>query len=337
MRERIPGETRSKSMGNSGDRLHLSSKWMLRCYLVTVFSLSVLSLTACTRPNDASTASAIRSHILHMLPRSPQESQVVPLYLSNRRMLAILRVGDSAPIPIVFDTGTSANLLDLKTAALLRLPRTGPSESVDGAGNPVPGYAMFVRNASLSGVPIPDGPATAIDYNQTDEVGIFGPNSFPGRLVRLEGPENRLSLLPIQSETLPPCKPFQYLGTGDDGLPSAMLEIGELKIPAILDTGNDSAIILPTEYIHQIPLEGAPTRIGYVYTAAGKQPLFGGRLNGILTIGSVRLDHPEIHFAKDGKPNIGFPILRALTVLMDPTGHRDWILSSDGRNTCKDE
>jgi len=307
---------------------------MLSRYLMTVGMLSVLTLAACKLPNDTPAAGPIRSHILHMLWYSPQESQVVPLYLSNRRMLAILRVGDSAPIPIVFDTGTSSNLLDLKIAASLHLPKTGPSESVDGAGNPVPGYATFLRNASLSGVSIPDGPATAVNYNQTDEVGIFGPNSFPGKLVRLEGEESRLSLLPIRPDTLPSCVPFQYLGMGDDALPSATLEIGALKIPAILDTGNDSAIILPTEYIHQIPLESAPARIGTVYTAAGKQDLFGARLNGTMTLGSVKFEHPEIHFSNDGKPNIGLPILRKLTILMDPSGHRVWILKSDGSNTC---
>jgi predicted aspartyl protease len=249
-------------------------------------------------------------------------------------MLTMLRVNGSAPIPVVFDTGTSSNLVDLKIATSLHLPRIGPSDSVDGAGHPVSGYATVLRNASLSGVAIQDAPATAVDYNQTDEVGIFGPNSFPGELVRLEGPQSRLSLLPIGPDILPSCMPFQYLGTGDDALPSATIEIGAVKIPAILDTGNDSPIILPTEYINQIPLENSPARIGTVFTAAGKQPLFGARLNGTMTIGSVKLDHPEIHFAKDDKPNIGFPILRGLMILMDPSGHRDWILKSDGRNTC---
>lgn len=300
-------------------------------YYVAMSILFGLSLTSCKKVQDARQATPIRSGILHMIVPSPQESQILPLYMSNRRMLVILRVGHSGPIPVVFDTGTSANLLDLELADSLHLPRTGPSSSIDGStGKPVPGYDTFLRGATLSGVPISDGPATAVAYDQTDEIGIFGPNSFPGRLVRLEGTESRLTILPNSPENLPSCVPYQYLGQGDDGIPSAPIEIRALKISAILDTGNDLSIILPLEYVTKLPLENAPERIGYAYSAAGKQPILGARLNGTMKIGVATFAHPELHFMRGGRPNIGFPILRTLTVIMDPTGHRDWVLSTAG-------
>lgn len=271
-----------------------------------------------------------------MIGASTLEPQIVPLYMSKRRMLVMLRVGHSVPVPVVFDTGTNENLVDLGLANSLHLPQVGPSTAVDGStGNPVPGYDTFLRGASLSGVPIQDGPAVAVAYDQGDEIGVFGPNSFPGKLVRLESTENRLSILPILPENLPTCTPYQYLGVEDDALPSADIEVGDLKIRAILDTGNDSPIILPLEYIAKLPLEKAPVQMGYEYSAAGRQPLLVGRLNGTMKIGPTKLEHPEIHFMKGGRPNIGFPILRELTIIMDPTGHRDWVLSpSDAHNAC---
>jgi len=303
---------------------------------IAVSALLALSVTSCRKAENSTQPTSIKSHILYMLGASPQESQIVPLYMSKRRMLVMLRVGHSAPVSVVFDTGTNENLLDLGLANSLHLPQIGQSTAVDGStGKPVPGYDTFLRSASLSGVPIQDGPAVAVAYDQGDEIGIFGPNSFPGKLVRLESTENRLSILPILPENQPSCTPYRYLGVEDDALPSADIEVGDLKIPAILDTGNDSPIILSLDYIAKLPLEKAPVRIGYAYSAAGRQPLLSGRLNGTMKIGPKNLEHPEIHFMKGGRPNIGFPILRELTIIMDPTGHRDWVLSpADAHDAC---
>jgi hypothetical protein len=111
--------------------------------------------------------------------------------------------------------------------------------------------------------------------------------------------------------------------------------VGDEKIAAILDTGNDSSIILPEEYSKKLPLESAPKRVGYAFSAAGKQPILSARLKGTMRMGTTILDHPEIHFMKGGKPNIGFPILRTLTLVMDPTGRRDWILPATAtQNVC---
>ena len=36
---------------------------------------------------------------------TPVVRKIVPLYMSEKRMLVMLRVGDSLPLPVVFDTG----------------------------------------------------------------------------------------------------------------------------------------------------------------------------------------------------------------------------------------
>lgn len=241
--------------------------------------------------------------------------------------MVMLRVGDSLPLPVVFDTGSNGNLVDIKVADQLHLPNTGPSPSVDGStGRPVPGHDTFLKNASISGVAIQDARATAFAYEVPDETGVIGPNSFPNKLVRMEGTRSRLVLLPKTPDTIPHCKAFPY---GVNALPSAILEIGDLKITAILDSGNDSSIILPMEYVKELSLVAAPVPIGYAVSAAGKQPILSAHLKGAVKIGSVTLDGPEIRFMAGGTPNVGLPILRELTVVMDPTEGRDWVLSAD--------
>ena len=257
----------------------------------------------------------------------PAKREIIRLYMSEKRMMVMLRVGDSLPLPVVFDTGSNGNLVDLKVADRLHLPNNGPSPSVDGdTGKPVPGYDTFLKNVSISGVAIQDARATAFAYEIPDEAGVVGPNSFPNKLVRMEGARSRLVLLPKTAETIPHCKATPY---NANALPSAILEIGDMKIAALLDSGNDSSIILPMEYVKKLSLVAAPIPIGYVTSAAGKQPILSAHLKGTVKVGSVTLDKPEILFMAGGTPNVGLPILRQLTVVMDPTEGRDWVLSAD--------
>ncbi len=259
--------------------------------------------------------------------KTPVKREIIPLYVSERRMMVMLRVGDSLPLPVVFDTGTNGNLVDLKVAERLNLPNVGPSPSIDGdTGKPVPGFDTFLKNASIGGVAIEDARATAFAYGVADEAGVVGPNSFPNKLVRMEGARSRLVVLPKTADTIPRCKAFAY---GANALPAAVLEIGDLKVTALLDSGNDAMIILPMEYISKLSLVAVPVPIGYAVSAAGKQSILSAHLKGALKIGGVTVDEPEIRFIAGGTPNVGLPILRKLTVVMDPSEGRDWVLSAD--------
>ena len=261
---------------------------------------------------------------------APAAREIIPLYMSAKRVLVMLRVGDSPPVPVVFDTGTNGNAVDLKLADRLGLPRVGPSVSVDGStGKPVPGYESFIKNARLSGVALPDARATALVFDNTDEIGIFGPNSFPDRLVEMDGPKSRLVVRAKTAETIPQGPGTPYLGQAGDDLPAARVDFDGLEVTAILDTGNDVPIILPMTYIDKLVLQAPPVRIGFAVSAAGRQPLFSARLKGVMHIGPVTLAQPEIRFMEGGRPNIGLPILRKLSVVYDYSKSQSWILPTE--------
>jgi hypothetical protein len=106
---------------------------------------------------------------------------------SSGRVLTILRVAGSDPAPVVFDTGTSGNIIDRKLAAKLGLPNLGPSTAMDGSlGKAVSGFLTELKGASLGDLSIDAGPANAIDYDLPNEKGVFGPNSFPEKLVQMD-------------------------------------------------------------------------------------------------------------------------------------------------------
>ena len=261
--------------------------------------------------------------------RPAPKPQIVQLYMSEKRALAMLRIGTAAPFPVVFDTGTNGNLIDAGLADRLRLPNTGPSPSIDGStGKPVPGHDSFIRDARLGGVAIPDARATALAYDQTDEVGIVGPNSFPDRLVEMDGPRSRLVIRPRTPDALPAGEPTPYLGSDGDTLPSAMLDFGGLKVAAILDSGNDMPIILPMAFRDRLALDAVPKPVGFAVSAAGRQPILMARLAGPVRIGGVTVVKPKVYFMAGGRPNIGLPILRRITVVYDHDGSRSWITSA---------
>lgn len=260
-------------------------------------------------------------------PVKASGTSAIPIYMSSTRALVMLRIGDHPPIPVVFDSGTNGNLIDLKLADRLSLPNTGPSPSIDGStGKPVPGHDTFIKGARMSGVAIADTRATAFNYDLPDEVGIFGPNSFPAKFVRFDGPDSRLVITDKKPVDLPQGKAVPYLGAAGDALPAATLDFGHVKVRAILDTGNDSPIILPLSYVARLSLEAPPTKRGYAISAAGKQAIFSAHLRGSVMIGSIKLNRPEIYFMEGGRANIGLPVLRQLNVVFDPTDRVDWVL-----------
>ncbi|MGO8699173.1 MAG: aspartyl protease family protein [Limisphaerales bacterium] len=124
---------------------------------------------------------------------------------SSGRVLTSLSIAGSDPVPVVFDTGTSGNILDRKLAAKLGFPNLGPSTAIDGSlGKPVAGFLTEVKGASLGNLAIDAGQGNAIDYDLPNEKGIFGPNSFRGKLVQMDLGNGSILVKPKTAATLPP-------------------------------------------------------------------------------------------------------------------------------------
>ncbi len=268
--------------------------------------------------------------------------QSFPLYLSADRALVMMRVGEHAPFPVVFDTGTSGNLLDLSLADKLGLPDTGRSDAKDGQGNAVPGHQTRLSGASIGGVALPAGDATAAPYDLPDEVGVVGPNSFTGRFVEVDPAKGVVTLLGRTEANTPRCAAFTYSNafsfdnSESDTLPAAVLDIAGLSLVAEVDTGNNAGVILPTSYIPRLTFETKPVPVGDMQSAAGREPVLKGRLATDVSVAGVVLRHPDVLFAAAHKPNVGLAVLRRFTMVFDPAGQRDWLIpAGSDAVTCK--
>jgi hypothetical protein len=253
---------------------------------------------------------------------------------SSERVRTTLKVANSDPVPVVFDTGTSGNIIDRKLAAKLGFPNLGPSTAIDGSlGKPVPGFLTEVKGATLGNLSIDAGQANAIDYDLPNEKGIFGPNSFPDKLIQMDLSKGSILVEAKTPTTLPHGAAIPYIGKGEDALPSVIVDFGTMQIAAELDTGNNMALLLPLSLTNRLSLESPLKKVGDATSAAGNQPLLRARLKGALKIGPLTLDRPYIHFIEGGQPNIGLPVARQLVIVLDPSEKRSWLISSTPAST----
>jgi len=256
------------------------------------------------------------------LQAAPAPSEIVPLYIATVRPLAMLTIGDSAPIPVVFDTGTTENILNAAVAKQIGLKVVGHFKLVDDVSKKstvVPTAAA--ADARLSGVPLDIKIVRLSDYRSGDEAGVFSSYSFGNRYVIVEAGLNRLRIISKDSGFVPPGPGHPY----KEDIPATEIRIAGKFYEAVLDTGHNSALSLPADSVKSFPLKAPATIVGRAISAIAEQDVFGGQLSGSVDIGPYSLNDPSVGFY-DTVINVGFPVIRKLTIVLDPANKRTWVL-----------
>jgi len=253
---------------------------------------------------------------------APGPSEIVPLYVSTSRPLAMLTIGDSAPMPVIFDTGSDENVLDAALAKRAGLKIVGHFNLVDdasGKSQEVPTAAT--PDSRLSGVRLDSKIVRLLDYRSGDEVGIFTPYVFGDRYVVVEAGHNRLRIIPKDSGFVPPGPGHPYV----QNIPAAAIRIAGRMYDAVLDTGNTSSLSLAAALANSVPLKAPAKIVGKAVSLLGEQEVLGGDLAGPVEIGPYTLNDPHVAFV-DSVINVGFPTIRHLSIVLDPVNKRTWVL-----------
>lgn len=241
-----------------------------------------------------------------------------PIYISDKRALVVAEVNGHRAIPLLFDTGTTDEIIGDDEAPTLNLERTGPSKIRDGAtGQPVEGYSTAFQKVRIGRWEGADRPAQVGQIRLPDAAGVVGPYVFKGSLVRLELAAGRGTVLP--AEGVDERGWYPYVGPADDALPAAPVSLAGKSFVAYLDTGNSEAISAPLAMASQLSLDGPPVKSGTARSASGTQDIYTGHLRGVAVIGPLRIANPEIRFVPGAdRLNIGLPLLRQLQITLDP-------------------
>lgn len=250
---------------------------------------------------------------------SGSEGKIIRIFASDKTPLVMVSLDGGPHFPFTFDTGSSGNLISLQLAEQLALPHNGPSPSVDGAGNPVPGFDTCLNAMSISAVPVADRRATAFLFDRVNEEGIISPMQFAGSILKFDGPN--LGLEAFDRDQLPDSlgSARSWAGLVGDAHPVLDIVLSGVEIEARLDSGSDMPIILPIDLMYKLSLESDPVEVGYVQTAADEtMPVFASRIKGESRIGCKKITGLDVLFVDQKTPLIGWPLMKSLTFYMDP-------------------
>lgn len=259
---------------------------------------------------------------------SATETSLVPtgtiqLFQSPTRVLVMMQIGKGELVPMVFDTGSDGHTFDTLIVRRHGLRPTGTTIVRDGtSGIEKTSRTYTLPNVSLGGLAIGKVMGIGQPYDRSDAMGIISSEMFAGRLVSVELSRDWARILPLNAASLPagPATPH------DAGLPATPIRMPDgTTLIGELDTGYNGALSLPTAMMGKLPMMSAPRVIGRYRSTHAEGEVWGGELRGDVTIGPVTLHNPRIAFLGD-RPNIGLPVIRQLTLVIDPSAKRSWVL-----------
>lgn len=280
-----------------------------------VFGLAIFAMA----PFSANPAAARSTE-----PAVPDRGDIT-LFQSSGRVLVMMRIGDGELVPMVFDTGSDGHSIDRLIVDRDHLKRVGSAIEVDGTtGKQRTLPLVALDNVTIGGLKVKRIEATALDYDRNDAMGIISSEMFTGSFVYLDLGKGRARLAPRATAT-PPTEPaIPYVRD----IPSVEIVMPDGTIlPAHFDTGFDGALSLPIAMMDKVPLKEKAQVVGRFKSINTEGEVYGGQIRGKIRVGPVELDNPDVTFLGD-LANIGLPVIRQVTLVIDPLHKRNWVLKS---------
>ncbi len=260
--------------------------------------------------------------------------QVIALDVSGLRPTAMLRIGANRSAKVIFDTGAGTTVIPKRVATELKLPNYGEVQvGSPGATSAQTAMITSISAARLGDADIESGRAVAMTLPDrlSEYGGIVSPNAFSGRIVRFEFAKSRAIVTDKGPTSVPDGVALPYGGEIGHALPYAQVDFAGIKLGCHLDTGSKFGLTMPLEYAKRLPLKGPLVRTNPVHMIGGEHAAFTATLNGVVHVGPLALTDPEIIF-EEGTPsigNVGFQVLKNLTLVLDPEKQQSWLLPAD--------
>lgn len=257
--------------------------------------------------------------------------KLIPLDVTGPRPTAELTIQNNPPVRVIFDSGAGGSVINTDYAKKIGLPNEGEvAVGSPGGQRWLPAYRTTLPAAKLGEADITGATARVVDLGLPlpGISGVMSPNIFSGALVRFELAKARVVVADKTPATIPPSQAHAYYGAHP--LPSIEIDVAGVKTVAHLDTGSGRGLMLPLALAKQVKLKEPlkPTRSARA--AGGEHPAFISRIDGVVTIGPLTLTDPTV-VAVDGFPhaNVGFSILKEMTLVLDPGEQRSWLLPKE--------
>jgi aspartyl protease len=244
--------------------------------------------------------------------------------LAGEDLVLEVKIDGQGPYRFGLDTGgAGGGRIDKALAETLKLKGIGQVIGGDPSGknaqtlDVVEAGTLTLGGATWSGVHL-----VVRDLSHRDLDGILGFGLFKDFLLTLDYPARRVR---IEKGELPPADGREVLGFEEpEGVPQIRLKIGELEIPADVDSGNvNGELVLPSSYLDKVPLESEPKVVGRGRTGYNEFEIKRAPLKGSVQVGSLTIDRPHVDFIEIfPHANVGQVFLRRFAVTIDQKNHR---------------
>ncbi|WP_404373448.1 aspartyl protease family protein [Sphingomonas sp. MMS24-J45] len=258
----------------------------------------------------------------------PPAAGEIRLFQSPDRVLVMMQIDNRDLVPMVFDTGSDGATIDASLARRFKMRTVGQVHEIDGTTGKerfLPQVA--IRDVTLGGLKVPLIEAASVDYDRRDAMGIVSSEMFTDSLLYLDLGASRALLVPRATAQTPAGPATAYV----ESIPSVDLVLPDgSTIPAHFDTGYNGALSLPVAMMDKVPLM-APAKIAGRFKSINTEgEFYGGQIKGTIKIGPVTLENPKVAFLGT-LANIGLPIIRRVTLVIDPSADRNWVLPPGAR------
>lgn len=257
-----------------------------------------------------------------------ETTERLPMKVFDHILFVDVKINDKGPYRMVFDTGSGVRMtISKELAGDLKLPISTVRQRIWGLGRNV---MHFVDGTTLDRVEIgesiehADVDVMVYDFADARDAlgkpfdGVIGLGFFREKTITID---TRAERLIVEDEPLdePDFKQtFAFLWKMD--VPVVQVRLADRTVAALLDTGDDGAISLPTEWARKFPYkhdwrdDGASTGIG------GNARSKINRLAGDLKLGPLVLQDPLVK--TNSFPLLGMAAIEQMRLTIDQRNQR---------------
>jgi predicted aspartyl protease len=246
----------------------------------------------------------------------------LPLHWSRRNPVVDVKINGQGPFRFFLDTGAQGSVLGLDLAEELHLPVLGEARVGSPGGKGLPAKRVRldrvdVGEAVLTGVTAMAFDRSSISGGKDNPRGVLSAKSFPGYLLTVNYPKERLVIRPGELPVADGDTVFAY--DPKLPLPELRINVAGQETTLHMDTGAPSGITLPLEFAERLPLESKPVEIGRGRRVDQEVIIYGAKLKGDVKVGKFVLHSPDLRFQNipGAKGNIGGEFLRKFAVTLD--------------------
>ena len=242
----------------------------------------------------------------------------VPMDVSSGRPVVNLTINGEGPFPFVLDTGAGAFVIQPSTFEQLGLATSGETTISSPGGAPVPVSTVMLEDVAIAGNSF--GQVDALFFENGSMVSSLGVGVFGPTFLRGFG-RTYLNFVDYELEVggsfITP-EDGNWLAFGESApLLDVTLELGELEIPARLDSGNPSIVTFPQEYAAQLPLDSEVETVGQARTVDRAFDILGARMQQTIKMGNAEIPLENVRFFDRDVSNVGMGAMHGLALEID--------------------